>query len=103
MDEISPYDILGVNPNDSPLHIKKVYKKLILTLHPDKIKDYIIVKGMKINKKEASVWFDKIQKAYTKIKNTPNFGVCPKYNMEYKDFDNQGHFAISKFYKSTTI
>jgi DnaJ like chaperone protein len=62
------YKILGVDRNASPEEIKKVYRKLAIEFHPDKVA-YL---GENI-RKDAEEKFRKINEAYEKIKKEKAF------------------------------
>jgi curved DNA-binding protein CbpA len=52
------YNILGVSLNATNKDIKKEYNKLVLKWHPDK---------NKFNKELSTIYFKKINKAYTEL------------------------------------
>jgi DnaJ like chaperone protein len=64
----TPYKILGVDRNATPEEIKKVYRKLAIEYHPDKVA-YL---GENI-RKDADEKFRKINEAYEKIKKEKSF------------------------------
>jgi DnaJ like chaperone protein len=62
------YKILGIDRNSSPEEIKKVYRKLAIEFHPDKVA-YL---GENV-RKDAEEKFRKINEAYEKIKKEKAF------------------------------
>lgn len=77
----NPYDILGVRENDSLQHINKVYKDLMLLLHPDKANTSL---DMSID--EKITFMNLIRKAYKDIiKKESDY---PDYNLDYKVDEN---------------
>lgn len=99
---MNPYEILGVNENDSMSTISQVYKQYVKLFHPDN-------KTLKISDDEKLGYMQNIKDAYKAIqakrpKNTVNY---PDINTEYgisADFTNKrtklaDNFNISKFNK----
>jgi DnaJ like chaperone protein len=64
----SPYKILGIDRNSSPEEIKKIYRKLAIEYHPDKV-SYL---GEDF-RRDAEEKFQKINDAYKMIKREKGF------------------------------
>lgn len=69
-----PYRILGVEPDADSATIKKAYRKLVLSCHPDKVTD----ESLKAQKQEE---FHQIQQAYETVGDEDN---RTKYELELK-------------------
>lgn len=69
-----PYRILGVEPDADSATIKKAYRKLVLSCHPDKVTDV----SLKAQKQEE---FHQIQQAYETVGDEDN---RTKYELELK-------------------
>lgn len=97
---ISPYDILGVEPDDPIDVINLSYKRLVRSLHPDTFiknkKDHMYVNGIRISREEASIWLDAVSAAYDKIKKTPRFARCPDTKQEYQ----QNNYDVLPYFDS---
>lgn len=70
----NPYQTLGVSPEADAAAIKKAYRKLVLSCHPDKVTD----ESLKAQKQEE---FHRIQQAYETIGDPDN---RTKYELELK-------------------
>lgn len=70
----NPYQTLGVTPDADAAAIKKAYRKLVLSCHPDKVTD----ESLKAQKQDE---FHKIQQAYETIGDPDN---RTKYELELK-------------------
>lgn len=78
----SPYEILGVNPDDSIDEINAIYKKLVINLHPDKgLNEEAIKMGWTIEDKNRA--FRQVRKAYKTILKSRKESDCPDYNIDY--------------------
>lgn len=101
--DLTPYDVLGVDPDDLPHVINLAYKRLVRSLHPDTFtkykKDVIYVNGITVNREEASIWLDSVSKAYEKIKKTPRWGRCPQTQTQYEknNYDVEPLIDIENF------
>lgn len=71
--EISPYDILDINPNASTAEIKSRYRQLVLMYHPDKCNTQYVNSG----------YFDQIQKAYKVVIGIRRDSQMPSDNLDY--------------------
>jgi curved DNA-binding protein CbpA len=80
--ETSPYEILGVSSDTSIDEINKLYKKLVISLHPDKgLSEEAIQMGWTVEEKNQA--FRDVRKAYQTILKTRKDSDCPDYNIDY--------------------
>jgi len=79
MSELTPYDILGIEPTSDKYAISGAYKRMILLVHPDKAKS----NGLGWTKDQCQEAFGKIRKAYKTIVRDLNFTDMPDYNLDY--------------------
>ena len=61
--ELSPFDILGIEPTSDKYTISGAYKRMVLLVHPDKAKS----NGLGWTDEQCQEAFQKIRKAYKTI------------------------------------
>ena len=69
----TPHDILGISPGATDNEIKKAYRKKTLQLHPNKVKQRLVIQGATADTiqkaiNEATEKFNELATAYNKIK-----------------------------------
>lgn len=77
----TPFQILGIEPTLNKAEVTCAYRRMILLIHPDKIRN------SKINwsSKERNEAFNKIRKAYKTILKEYTFNDLPDYDIQYED------------------
>lgn len=90
--ELSPFDILGIEPTSDKYTISGAYKRMVLLVHPDKAKS----NGLGWTDEQCQEAFQKIRKAYKTIIKSYNFKDMPDYNLEYTN-DNEDKLDNTNF------
>jgi curved DNA-binding protein CbpA len=102
--ELGPYEILGLKQNASLPEISKVYKTLVLALHPDKALSSEAKKlGWTVEDKNHA--FEQVHRAYKEILSTKQERNVPDYDMKYdvgNEFDKNPDLVRMDFTKIDT-
>lgn len=85
--ETEYYDVLGVKPDASDIDIKKAYRRLAITTHPDK----------NPNDESAHARFQAVGEAYQVLANKDSRALYDKYGKE-KAMPNEGFEDPSEFF-----
>ncbi len=93
VEELNPYQILGVSEDDDIRIINSTYRKLINLLHPDKSLTQAAIK-LGWTDQEKLEAFNKVKKAYDTISKKHKMINAPDYEMNYN---------ISEEYKTENI
>jgi len=81
MDNLSPFDILGIEKTDDKYIISGAYRRMILLVHPDKVKS----SGLNWTTAQCNEAFNKIRGAYKTIIKSYNFVDMPDYDLKYSE------------------
>ena len=77
---LSPFDILGIEPTDDKRIIINAYREMVLLVHPDKAKQ----NGLNWSPEQCNEAFNQIKKAYKTLKKDYNFRDAPDYDLPYE-------------------
>jgi DnaJ-class molecular chaperone len=77
---LSPFDVLGIEPTDDKGIIVGAYRRMVLLVHPDKAKQ----NGLKWTPEQCNEAFNQIKKAYKTLMKNHDFKDAPDYETPYE-------------------
>ena len=77
---LSPFDVLGIEPTDDKRIIINAYRRMVLLVHPDKAKQ----NGLNWSPEQCNEAFNQIKKAYKTLKKDYDFRDAPDYDLPYE-------------------